>query len=91
MALQTRYTNSLTKLILITSEPIRTFLMRERTYEFIKQLSTQLLGVLLVTGLIVLLAPVSSYANKLRLKDITHVKGVRNNQLVGYGLVVGLR
>jgi flagellar P-ring protein FlgI len=26
----------------------------------------------------------------LRLKDITHIKGVRNNQLVGYGLVVGL-
>jgi flagellar P-ring protein precursor FlgI len=26
----------------------------------------------------------------LRIKDITHIKGVRNNQLVGYGLVVGL-
>jgi flagellar P-ring protein precursor FlgI len=25
-----------------------------------------------------------------RLKDITHVRGVRNNQLIGYGLVVGL-
>ncbi len=29
-------------------------------------------------------------AARLRIKDITHVKGVRNNQLVGYGLVVGL-
>lgn len=29
-------------------------------------------------------------AAKLRVKDIAHVKGVRNNQLVGYGLVVGL-
>lgn len=29
-------------------------------------------------------------ASVLRLKDITHVKGVRNNQLVGYGIVVGL-
>lgn len=29
-------------------------------------------------------------AAKLRIKDITHVKGVRYNQLVGYGLVVGL-
>lgn len=29
-------------------------------------------------------------AAKLRLKDITHIKGVRDNQLVGYGLVVGL-
>jgi len=26
----------------------------------------------------------------LRIKDISHIKGVRNNQLVGYGLVVGL-
>lgn len=29
-------------------------------------------------------------AAKLRVKDITHVRGVRYNQLVGYGLVVGL-
>jgi flagellar P-ring protein precursor FlgI len=30
------------------------------------------------------------FAATLRVKDIAHVKGVRNNQLVGYGLVVGL-
>jgi flagellar P-ring protein precursor FlgI len=30
------------------------------------------------------------FATTLRVKDIAHVKGVRNNQLVGYGLVVGL-
>lgn len=29
-------------------------------------------------------------AASLRLKDITHIKGVRENQLIGYGLVVGL-
>lgn len=29
-------------------------------------------------------------AARVRLKDITHIKGVRNNQLIGYGLVVGL-
>ena len=29
-------------------------------------------------------------ANKLRLKDLIHIKGVRNNQLVGYGVVYGL-
>jgi flagellar P-ring protein precursor FlgI len=29
-------------------------------------------------------------AAKLRVRDITHVRGVRYNQLVGYGLVVGL-
>ena len=27
----------------------------------------------------------------LRIKDITHVKGIRENQVVGYGLVVGLQ
>ncbi len=32
----------------------------------------------------------SASAATLRVKDISHVKGVRNNQLVGYGLVVGL-
>ncbi len=34
--------------------------------------------------------PALAGGNQMRLKDITHVKGVRNNQLVGYGLVVGL-
>jgi flagellar P-ring protein precursor FlgI len=29
-------------------------------------------------------------AHAVRIKDITDIKGVRNNQLVGYGLVVGL-
>jgi len=32
----------------------------------------------------------SAQAARLRVKDIAHVKGVRNNQLIGYGLVVGL-
>lgn len=31
------------------------------------------------------------YGNLVRLKDITHVKGVRDNQVVGYGIVVGLQ
>lgn len=44
--------------------------------------------VLLVT--MACLVPASSTAAKLRIKDITHIKGVRINQLVGYGLVVGL-
>lgn len=29
-------------------------------------------------------------ANKVRIKDVTHVDGIRENQLVGYGVVVGL-
>ncbi len=32
----------------------------------------------------------SSHAHAVRIKDIADIKGVRNNQLVGYGLVVGL-
>ncbi|PKN45812.1 MAG: flagellar biosynthesis protein FlgA, partial [Deltaproteobacteria bacterium HGW-Deltaproteobacteria-16] len=39
-----------------------------------------LLGLLLSTGI----------AHAVRLKDLASVKGVRNNQLVGYGIVVGL-
>jgi flagellar P-ring protein precursor FlgI len=35
-----------------------------------------------------LLAPATSHAE--RLKDITSIQGVRQNQLIGYGLVVGL-
>lgn len=38
--------------------------------------------------LLMLLVPVSSRAT--RIKDIASIDGVRENQLVGYGLVVGL-
>ncbi len=31
------------------------------------------------------------FAQSVRIKDITHIKGIRENQLVGYGLVVGLQ
>ena len=34
---------------------------------------------------------VSSTADAARLKDMASVKGVRSNQIIGYGLVVGLR
>ncbi len=34
--------------------------------------------------------PVSAIEAKVRIMDITHIKGVRENQLVGYGIVVGL-
>jgi len=32
----------------------------------------------------------ASIAGKVRIKDITHIDGIRDNQLVGYGVVVGL-
>ena len=38
----------------------------------------------------VLLLPTSAGAQPVRIKDIADVEGVRDNQLVGYGLVVGL-
>ena len=42
------------------------------------------LGLLL--GLVLSLSPVHAQ----RIKELTQIQGVRNNQLVGYGLVVGL-
>ena len=36
------------------------------------------------------LAPVEAINAKVRIMDLTHIKGVRENQLVGYGIVVGL-
>ncbi len=45
-------------------------------------------AVLLVLTGVVLLAPESSHGA--RIKDIAKIVGVRNNQLVGYGLVAGL-
>ncbi len=45
--------------------------------------------VLAILALLAALAPVNAGA-QVRIKDITDVQGVRDNQLVGYGLVVGL-
>ena len=39
---------------------------------------------------IVLLVSINSYAFQVKIRDLTNVVGVRYNQLVGYGLVVGL-
>jgi flagellar P-ring protein precursor FlgI len=41
-------------------------------------------------GLAALLAPGPSFANPVRIKDLVEFDGVRGNDLVGYGLVVGL-
>ena len=45
---------------------------------------------LILTIIMTAFMPVSAYAATVRIVDITHVKGVRENQLVGYGVVVGL-
>src|SRR6188768_98842 len=47
-----------------------------------------LAAILAITTLIVPVVP--SYAATARIKDIVNIEGVRDNQLVGYGLVVGL-
>jgi hypothetical protein len=35
-------------------------------------------------------APRQSVAQRARIKDVATIEGIRDNQLVGYGLVVGL-
>jgi flagellar P-ring protein precursor FlgI len=51
-----------------------------------RRLPLFLAGLMLVT---LLLLPISAFATS-RIKDIADFEGVRDNQLVGYGLVVGL-
>lgn len=45
-------------------------------------------NIILTTSLICVLSSIASAA---RLKDIASIRGVRENQLIGYGLVVGLK
>ena len=44
----------------------------------------------LISVLLVFLTTLSARAEQVRIKDIADVEGVRSNQLIGYGLVVGL-
>ncbi len=44
----------------------------------------------LVIALVMLLCTLPARAEQVRIKDIADVEGVRSNQLIGYGLVVGL-
>jgi flagellar P-ring protein precursor FlgI len=48
------------------------------------------LRTLLAAGLACLAAPLAAQAGEVRLKDLVSVEGVRSNDLIGYGLVVGL-
>jgi flagellar P-ring protein precursor FlgI len=71
--------------------------MRNKNQKFTKNTSVELrsptlknLGLMLVTGAF-LCAPLTiADAKTSRIKDIVNIEGVRENQLVGYGLVVGL-
>jgi flagellar P-ring protein precursor FlgI len=46
--------------------------------------------VMLMLTLITTMMPVQAISSTVRLLDVTHIKGVRDNQIIGYGLVVGL-
>lgn len=46
-------------------------------------------AILLITFMTISM-PAVAIQEKVRIMDVTHVKGVRENQLVGYGVVVGL-
>lgn len=50
----------------------------------------KLIPLILIMSLITTIMPVQAINSTVRLKDIAHVKGVRDNQIVGYGVVVGL-
>ncbi|MBQ7126619.1 flagellar basal body P-ring protein FlgI [bacterium] len=51
-----------------------------------KKVLATILTLIMVAGIV----PVNAIESKVRIMDLTHIKGVRENQLVGYGLVVGL-
>lgn len=50
----------------------------------------KIVTILLLMFLFGSMMPVQAINTTVRLKDIAHVKGVRDNQIVGYGIVVGL-
>ena len=50
----------------------------------------RILNLVLITLIITGMFASEAMTSVVRIKDIAHVKGVRNNQLVGYGVVVGL-
>lgn len=46
--------------------------------------------IMLMVTLVTSMMPVQAITTTVRIQDIAHVKGVRENQVVGYGIVVGL-
>jgi len=55
-----------------------------------KRIATRILVSLIVASLLSAFAPTAAFAQMVRVKDVTRVQGVTNNQLVGYGVVTGL-
>ena len=50
----------------------------------------KLIAIIMVMSFFTTVLPAQAINTTVRLKDIAHVKGVRDNQIVGYGVVVGL-
>lgn len=50
----------------------------------------KLIPIILIISLFTTIIPVQAITNTVRIKDIAHIGGVRDNQIVGYGVVVGL-
>ena len=50
----------------------------------------KLLAIISIVMMMTVFIPTEVMAASVKVGDITHVKGVRNNQIVGYGVVVGL-
>ncbi len=55
-----------------------------------KRISSLILILLIVVTYCSPLMQVPAQATPVRIKDLVHIKGVRDNQLIGYGIVVGL-
>ena len=51
----------------------------------------KLLIAMMMMSLFIVSNSESCFATRLRLKDISHIDGVRDNQVLGYGIVVGLQ
>ena len=62
-----------------------------------KQLSLyrikKIISIALISLNVLIISGIDSYTQSatVRIKDVAHVQGVRDNQLVGYGIVVGLQ
>jgi flagellar P-ring protein precursor FlgI len=55
-----------------------------------KRSAKRILVALIVASLLSAFAPSAALAQVVRVKDVTRVQGVTNNQLIGYGIVTGL-
>lgn len=61
-----------------------------RTQDKTDRLIKEILGLFLVILMVLLAVVGTAQAKTTRIKDIVDIEGVRENQLVGYGIVVGL-